>query len=387
MLIKIQKNMKKLIFAFFVSAVLMSGCNKTETTTSGGPGRLSVKITDDPFDINYVESATVTITKIEVRKTGASEGDPFIVLSETPVVVDLFQLRNGITQELANLVVPQGNYDLIRLYVDEASLKLKEHAESFSMKVPGGSQTGIKVFISPDIHVEGGISAELLLDFSLSKSFVMRGNMAHAAGVNGFIFKPCIKATNNSTAGRIEGFVTDSSPEKIKLANAKVTLRNDTATAETFTDESGHYVFIGVPAGTYSMTAVIESYDTAGADGVVVFAGNKVIQDFVLSRPLYVSSVIENASPEVLEITYNMTLADSVPDVSAFTVVVNSVARNVSSAAISDAKVLLTLASPVIKNDVITVAYTKPSKNLLQTSGGGIAESFTAQNVTNKVGL
>ena len=46
------------------------------------------------------------------------------------------------------------------------------------MKVPSGEQTGIKVFIDPGIHVEGGISAELLLDFDLSKSFVMRGKMA-----------------------------------------------------------------------------------------------------------------------------------------------------------------------------------------------------------------
>ena len=117
--------MKKLLFAIFAAAVLMSGCNKTEIT-SGGPGRLSVKITDDPFNISSVESATVTISKIEIRKAGANEGDPFIELLMDPVTIDLFQLRNGITEELVNLEVPQGDYDLVRLYVDEANLKLKE---------------------------------------------------------------------------------------------------------------------------------------------------------------------------------------------------------------------------------------------------------------------
>jgi len=222
--------MKKILFTILSAAVLMSGCNKTETTT-GGPGRISVKITDDPFNINSVESATVTITKIEIRKAGSNEGDPFLVLSENPVTIDLFQLRNGITQELVNLEVPQGNYDLIRLYVDDANLKMKEIAEPFNMKVPSGEQTGIKVFINPEIHVEGGISAELLLDFDLSKSFVMRGKMAH----NGFIFKPCIRATNNSTAGRIEGVVTDNSPEKNIIVNAKVSVQKEAGDpVETF---------------------------------------------------------------------------------------------------------------------------------------------------------
>jgi hypothetical protein len=190
--------MKKLLFVIFAATVLLSGCNKTEIT--GGPGMLSVKITDDPLNISSVESATVTISKIEIRKAGANEGDPFIELPLDPVTINIFELRNGITEELVNLEVPQGDYDLVRLYVDEANLTLKDPAETFNMKVPSGEQTGIKVFINPVIHVEGGISAELILDFDLSKSFVMRGHEAQ----NGFIFKPCIRATNNSIAGRIE---------------------------------------------------------------------------------------------------------------------------------------------------------------------------------------
>jgi uncharacterized repeat protein (TIGR02059 family) len=382
--------MKKLLFTIFAAALLMSGCNKSENPiTNGGAGRLIVKITDDPFNISYVESATVTITKIEVRKSGANDGDPFIVLSENPVTIDLFQLRNGITDELVNLEVPIGDYDLIRLYISESGLKLKEHAEQFTMKVPSGEQTGIKVFISPEIHVEGGISAELLLDFDLSKSFVMRGNMEHSAGVNGFIFKPVIRATNKSTSGRIEGVVTDNSPEKVAIENATVSLQQESGDPfTTYTDESGHYAFIGVPAGTYSVSAEKENYITENAEGIVVFPGNKVIRDFTLTAiPVYVSSVIENASPNLLAITFNLTLDDIVPDAAAFTVTVTSVERAVNSIVIADNKVLLTLASPVAKDEIVTVEYTKPSANPLQTPDGIQAASFTAQNVTNKVGI
>jgi len=105
----------------------------------------------------------------------------------------------------------------------------------------------------------------------------------------------------------------------------------------------------------------------------------------VIPNPTYVSSVIENATPARLEITYNQTLANIVPAASAFAVKVNSVARTVSSVAISGTKVLLTLSNPVVYGDVVTVAYTKPASNPLQTPAGGQAASMAAQSVKNNV--
>ncbi len=103
------------------------------------------------------------------------------------------------------------------------------------------------------------------------------------------------------------------------------------------------------------------------------------------ATPDYVSSVIENATPSRLDITYNLTLANIVTAASAFTVKVNTVTRTISSVAILGTRVLLTLANPVVYGDVVTVAYTKPVSNPLQTAAGGQAASLTAQNVTNNV--
>ena len=66
---------------------------------------------------------------------------------------------------------------------------------------------------------------------------------------------------------------------------------------------------------------------------------------------------------------------------------VNSSARSVTAVAISGTKVLLTLASQVVYGDVVTVAYTKPSTNPLQTAAGGQAASITAQSVINNCSL
>jgi hypothetical protein len=232
--------------------------------------------------MNYVESATVTITKIELRKAGGTDSIPFIVLSTDSVTLDLTHLRNGITQTLLNLDIPQGKYDLMRVYVDRASLKIKDQPTAFNLKVPSGKQTGIKLFITPSLTVEGGLTSELVLDFDLSRSFVMRGNMNHSAGVNGFIFKPCIRVSNTSTSGRIVGMVSDTS--KANVVNAKIWVKQDTIMATSFSDTLGHYAFIGVPAGIYSVFATKENYDTVKYSGIPVTPGNLTIQNFILTK-------------------------------------------------------------------------------------------------------
>jgi uncharacterized repeat protein (TIGR02059 family) len=104
-------------------------------------------------------------------------------------------------------------------------------------------------------------------------------------------------------------------------------------------------------------------------------------------NPVYVSSVIENTTPSRLEITYSLFLANIAPAGTAFTVLVNSNLRAVSSVAISGSKVILTLASPVSHGELVTVAYNKPAINPIQTVAGGQASSLVAQTVTNNVGI
>jgi len=102
---------------------------------------------------------------------------------------------------------------------------------------------------------------------------------------------------------------------------------------------------------------------------------------------IYLNSVIEDANPSQLELTYDLTLANIEPAASAFSVYINSVVNTVNSVAISGTKVVLTLANPAVYGDVITVAYTKPSINPLQNAEGGQAATLTTQSVTNRVSV
>jgi len=275
--------MKKIIFTILSVALIgfITSCNKS--SEESGTGQLAIKVTDAPFPIDMVESASVTITKVEIRKAGdgISDGNPFIVLLEDTLTFNLIELRNGVVDELLKMEIPEGKYNLLRLYVEEATLKIKD-GDTYKVKVPSGQQTGIKIFVKPDFSVTGGLTTELLLDFDLSRSFQMIGSFNNPRGINGFHFKPVIRAVNNSTAGRIIGTVADTS--LVKLANAQVWVMQDTVIAETFTDSLGHYGLIGLPAGEYSLFATKENYDTVSYTGVKVVTGNMTLKDFMLTH-------------------------------------------------------------------------------------------------------
>jgi hypothetical protein len=273
----------KWIFLLIMAAALVAlipSCQKAEDNS--GMGRLVIKVTDAPFPMDLIESATVTISKVEIRKTGDGEedGNPFIILSEDTATFDLFELRNGISDELLDIEIPAGEYDLIRLYVSSAGLKLTAGFE-FNVKVPSGEQTGIKMKIKPPLVVAEGLTEELLLDFDLSRSFVLMGHPFTPAGIRGFIFKPVIRVVNNSTAGRVEGLVTDKSENK--LQDAGVWLKQDTIITAAYTDSLGKYAIIGVPEGTYSLFSTKSGYDTVHYEGVKVYAGNKTVKNFELT--------------------------------------------------------------------------------------------------------
>ena len=124
---------------------------------------------------------------------------------------------------------------------------------------------------------------------------------------------------------------------------------------------------------------------TASGGQAATISGKTVTNNVTSFIPVYVSSAVENATPTVLAVTYNTTLANIVPAASAFSVLVNSKTRTVNAVVVSGTLVLLTLTSSVVNGDVVTVSYTKPSSNPLQTPSGGQAATISAQAVTNNV--
>lgn len=276
---------------------MVSGCSTDGNTMGEDQGRLVVRLTDAPFPYSSVAEANVTVFKIEARlKDGTAEeesegmgpimeGDsPFVTLMEEEIPVNLLDLTNGITEKLADLEVPAGSYDLIRVYVKGVNVVLADDT-THDLKVPSGEQTGIKVFIRPDLVVAGGLTTEVLLDFDVSRSFIAKGSAKSPGGITGFNFKPVIKASNTSTSGTLAGSVTTVLEDEsiLGLEGAEVAVfAADTLNTTTFTDADGNYMVMGLLAGGYEVDVTLEGYEPAFAEDVSITSGNRTILDFEL---------------------------------------------------------------------------------------------------------
>ena len=256
-----------------------TGCEKIDKDSTG---RLVVNISDAPFPINMIEEATVTVMKVEVRKDSEGDENPFITLFEGTEEFNLLELRNGVMAELVDVEVPAGSYNLVRIYVEDAGIVVENH-ESYSVKVPSGSQTGIKLFIKPSLQVEGGLTSEVDLDFNLNKSFILKGNMDTPAGIKGFNFKPVIRAVNKTATGTIQGVVSDDDNNPLEGVAVSIML-DDLYTAQTEAD--GFYALSGIPPGVYSVSAEKENFTSVTVDELEVIAGNKTVQNFILEEPV-----------------------------------------------------------------------------------------------------
>ena len=103
------------------------------------------------------------------------------------------------------------------------------------------------------------------------------------------------------------------------------------------------------------------------------------------ASPVYVSSSVENAAPSVIEMIYDLALANVTPVASAFSVQVDSAARSVNSVSVSGTKVSLTLSSPVVSGAVGNRRVYCSIIKSASDPAGGRATSISAQSVSNHV--
>jgi hypothetical protein len=267
----------------FLLAFVIFGCEKQETgDMSGSPepviqhGILNVWATDAPFPMDLVDQARVTVVKIEL---GQSDDTVFRAFSQDTITFDLLSLRNGIMESLASKEIVPGNYDRLRLYIDRASLLLKDGRTSV-LKVPGGPQSGLKILFDPVIKILPGMVANVMLDFDLSRSFILTGNPKSTNEIRGFNFKPVIRVAVIDSTGLVTGQVTDASG--FPLADAAVWVTGDSVIATTYTDHEGAYKMLGIPEGTFSVTAALEGFVTQETGGIQISAMKKTIHDFQL---------------------------------------------------------------------------------------------------------
>jgi hypothetical protein len=276
----------------FLAAAIITSCQDNVKDDLGlnskGKATVIFKVTDAPFPASQVEEAYVTVDWIKLLKAGMeeeyteeeteSEEASFVLVElEEPATFNLLELRNGLTEVLAEMELPVGIYTEVRLHVIEAGILLKD-GTAFPLKIPSGDSSGLKLKMKPELTLTEGEVVEVLFDFDISRSFVMKGSINNILGFN---FKPVVRAVAHvvTETGEISGTVTDADENAIEEVTV-VLLKGEEEITTAITSEEGFYAMIGILPGTYTLKVV--AGDVTKEVEVTVEAGKVTTKDFEL---------------------------------------------------------------------------------------------------------
>ena len=191
--------MRHLISAFILSGLFIAGCGNHQNIIPENKGRINIQLTDSPYPVYLINSTMVTIDKVELRQSRVNgkeeKQDSFIVISNKKMTVNLRELSNGIKERIGSADLLPGTYDMIRLHMVDAMVKLKD-GTTFNLDVPNDVTSGINIEISPAIQLVEGQSSDVLIDFDASSSFTINGKQEYP--IKGFTFSPVIQAASLS---------------------------------------------------------------------------------------------------------------------------------------------------------------------------------------------
>jgi hypothetical protein len=214
-----------LILAFI--AGVNFGCSD-----SASKGTVKFYLTDAPaaYDAVNIEITGMTV------KSNVKNSDESIVL-ERAGVYDLLHFSGGVDTLLGSIELTAGTVSQIRLILGENN-SVVMNGETIEMKVPSGSESGLKLNLNEKI--EEGLTYKFWIDFDVSRSLVAQGNGKYS-------LKPVLRLFSEATSGAIKGTVTPME------AKPFVQVISGTDTLGTIATDAGVFVLKGVPEGTYSL--------------------------------------------------------------------------------------------------------------------------------------
>jgi hypothetical protein len=240
-----------------------------------GPATLKVLLTDAPAD--YIAGAWVDIGEVQLLPMDG--GAPITLSTDgTDGMVNLLDLQDGATTQIAEAEIDAGEYHQLRLIVESAEVELidgytfPDGSKIKTLKVPSGAQTGIKLNLWSAESTEtddedAGVwiipgETVLVLDFDVNQSFRIQGNPETPAGIKGMHFQPTLRVTARDVAGSISGIIS-AADDSIALTNLTVTADPtgpatvpgyQTLTATALTDGTGAYTILFLVPGDYDVT-------------------------------------------------------------------------------------------------------------------------------------
>ncbi|MCD6205515.1 MAG: DUF4382 domain-containing protein [Candidatus Marinimicrobia bacterium] len=236
---------KVLVIMTIVLGVFFLGCENGSTNESN-PGEIVIRTFDAPFG-GDVEHIYLNIEQVSVHKavadSGADTTAQWIVLSDVDTTIDFLELVNGEMATLIQTNLEAGQYSQLRLLLG-ASSQIVIDGTSYSLRVPSGSQSGVKLNLGFSINSDELI--EIYLDFDAERSINKHPNQ------NRYTLQPTFRVFKSVLSGTIAGTVSDTLGNGVQDVSIYAVANDDSVT--TLTDENGQYKLI-LLAGTYDLSA------------------------------------------------------------------------------------------------------------------------------------
>ena len=281
------------------SGLLFNGCSGGASSAGGGGagsgnGVLKLSVTDGPFQFDIVKSASVSVDKITIFHDADSDAGPIVLYEGAPILLDLFHLRDGLSQEVDQSTLPVGTYRQLRLRVADAELTLTNDShyttDDDTIRLTSQGTSGFKVFVDPPIVIQDGQTSDVLLDFDLTHTFrPVPGNDALSARF--YHLHPVIHVSNLGNVGGLQGTVTEDDGAGGLVPASQATVyamppgQTDTSLAvvSTGTSDTGTYTILGLTPGPYDVIGV-KGDRSALKTGITIESGEVTVVDLTLHQ-------------------------------------------------------------------------------------------------------
>ena len=205
------------------AVIALAGCSGSGNNAEpiqGSTGTFNLSVSDGGID-----AAKVCIKFDGVELKPADDEAPISIDFDAPEIVNLLA-NQGMNSHpiVTNEVLPAGTYEWIRLKVDasrgsnagladmdpnddvcladDGSYLITDTGQHFSLFIPSGDQSGLKLI--NDITIPVNASGDYTAEWDLGKSFIAPPGIAPDA-----IMKPVIKVVANNDVGTLVGQVAD----------------------------------------------------------------------------------------------------------------------------------------------------------------------------------
>jgi hypothetical protein len=236
-----QRRFTLLSTAMVATALFGVACSSSDSTSpASGSGTMIVRLTDAPFLTDSLKSVDIYVVRVDARTTDVDSAGADHALSDDSATTggwktiaspnasfNLLSLQNGVSATIGQAVLPAGTYSGFRFIIDptRSSVTLKggrvlSGTSSPSITFPSASRSGIKIVLSQPVTIVPNTTTQLLIDFNVNDSFVMRGN---SIDKNGLLFKPVIKATVTNLA------LTNATVRLVNASDSTLNLLQSTA--------------------------------------------------------------------------------------------------------------------------------------------------------------